>query len=52
MRNRRSVSWIFLSVLFLGTFADHGENSVSYDQESFENAVTQKKLFVMFFAPW
>ncbi|KAK7483138.1 hypothetical protein BaRGS_00025634 [Batillaria attramentaria] len=31
---------------------DHGADAVSYDKESFQSAISEKKHFVMFFAPW
>ena len=53
MKNLLVVIGLFLSVFILYTVADdHGENSVSYDKDTFEKVVTEKKQFVMFFAPW
>ena len=31
---------------------DHGSDAISYDRDSFQSAITEKKHFVMFFAPW
>ena len=53
MKNQFIVIFFFLSGFVLHISADdHGENAVSYDKESFEKVVTQKKQFVMFYAPW
>lgn len=53
MKNQFIVIFFFLSGFVLYISADdHGENAVSYDKESFEKVVTQKKQFVMFYAPW
>ena len=53
MKKIFSVIGFILSGLVLYTAGDdHGENSISYDKESFEKVVNEKKQFVMFFAPW
>ncbi|KAL4218401.1 Thioredoxin domain-containing protein 5 [Mactra antiquata] len=44
------VLFIYLQVIV--KCDDHGENTVSYDAETFKDAVTKERLFVMFFAPW
>ncbi|XP_076437915.1 thioredoxin domain-containing protein 5-like [Babylonia areolata] len=45
----------FLFVLVSVSFADnddHGSDAVSYDKDTFQSAIGEKKHFVMFFAPW
>ncbi|KAK7092122.1 thioredoxin domain-containing protein 5 homolog [Littorina saxatilis] len=51
---RNVVCLVCLFLTLTLSFADdeHGADAVSYDKETFQSAITQKKHFVMFFAPW
>ena len=43
--------FLFVTVSFADN-DDHGSDAISYDKDSFQSAITEKKHFVMFFAPW
>ena len=43
--------FLFVTVSFADN-DDHGLDAISYDKDSFQSAITEKKHFVMFFAPW
>lgn len=54
--NMEKLVFVWLSVICFTGFVlsdDHGDNSVSYNKESFDAAIAKDEiLFVMFYAPW
>ena len=43
---------LFLLAAVSNADDDHGADAISYDKETFQSAIAEKKHFVMFFAPW
>lgn len=43
-----------LAVLVCQTVSDsdHGDATINYNSETFDDALEDSKLFVMFYAPW